>query len=69
MKGLEVGAINLDSVIPTEKFQMEKLNNTLPEPGIKPRTSCSVVTLASTRPTRRLLLHLINESLYYILAA
>ena len=31
---------------------MEKPNNTLSDPGIEPRTPCSAVALATTRPTR-----------------
>ena len=38
----------------TEKFLMEKRNNTLPDPGIEPRTSTSsAVALTTTRPTRQ----------------
>ena len=36
-----------------EKFLMEKPNNILPDPGIEPRTCCSSVALATTRPTRQ----------------
>uniref|UniRef100_A0A2H1V4T9 SFRICE_008844 n=1 Tax=Spodoptera frugiperda TaxID=7108 RepID=A0A2H1V4T9_SPOFR len=43
---------NPDYLTVTEKFLMEKPNNTLSDSGITPRTSCSVVTLAITRPTR-----------------
>uniref|UniRef100_A0A2H1WEA7 SFRICE_013405 n=1 Tax=Spodoptera frugiperda TaxID=7108 RepID=A0A2H1WEA7_SPOFR len=28
------------------------VNNTLPDPGIEPETSCPAVALATTRPTR-----------------
>ncbi|KAF9797878.1 hypothetical protein SFRURICE_008882 [Spodoptera frugiperda] len=43
---------NPDYLTVTEKFLMEKPNNTLTNSGIKPRTSCSAVTLAVTRPTK-----------------
>ena len=53
---------NLDSVPATEKFLMEKPNNTLPDLGIEPRALCSTVTLAATRPTRQSVQVNINNS-------
>ena len=44
---------NPDSVAVTEKFLMEKPNNTLSDPGIEPRTSCLAVGIAITKPTRQ----------------
>ena len=43
---------NLDSVAAIEKFLMERPNNSLSDPKIESRTSCSAVTLLSIRPTR-----------------
>ena len=55
---------------------MEKPNNIMPDPGIEPRTSWSVVVLATTRPTkqflenkrsfRQIMQYLINQQLLNI---
>ena len=44
---------NPDYVTVTEISLMEKPNNILSDPGIEPRTPCSAVVLATTRPTRQ----------------
>ena len=45
---------NPDSVTVTEKSMIEKPHRTLSDPGIEPRTPCSAVALATTRPTKQL---------------
>ena len=44
---------NPDSVNVIEKSLLEKPNKTLSDPGIEPRTPCSAVALATTRPARQ----------------
>ena len=41
---------NLEFVTVTDNYLMNKPSNTLPDPGMKPKTSSSAVALATTRP-------------------